>query len=58
MGAPTCRRPPGVNYGNSGTAGNATVGPTVFVLQKLGFDVDIVREADIIAGALTTTTFS
>jgi Zinc carboxypeptidase len=45
-------RPPGVNYGNSGTAGNATVGPTVFVLEKLGFDVDIVREADIIAGAL------
>jgi hypothetical protein len=41
-----------INYGTSGTAGNATVGPTVFVLKQLGFDVDIVREADIIAGAL------
>lgn len=41
-----------INYGSSGTAGNATVGPTVFVLKRLGFDVDIVREADIIAGAL------
>ncbi len=41
-----------INYGTSGTAGNATVGPTVFVLKQLGFKVDIVREADIIAGAL------
>jgi hypothetical protein len=41
-----------INYGTSGTAGNATVGPTVFVLKKLGFDVTIVRDADILAGCL------
>jgi len=41
-----------INYGNSGTAGNATVGPMVFVLEQLGFDVTIVRDADILAGCL------
>jgi hypothetical protein len=41
-----------INYGSSGTAGNASVGPSVFVLRQLGFDVDIVRDADILAGAL------
>jgi hypothetical protein len=41
-----------IEYGTSGTAGNASVGPTVFVLKQLGFKVDIVREADIVAGAL------